>query len=130
MTVFEGISCMVMIATLMLAAAALDPEKRAWAKEQAASLFAGLFYVFCIGTAVVGVIAFGLADGPPTRGQILMLVMYLFNGFMGIHFILDAISARRLEPSRKALAQAQAEALATLKSYRETAPSAAEKSRD
>jgi hypothetical protein len=128
MTVFEGVSCVVMVATLIVAVAALDPEKRAWAKKQAAGLLAALFFVFCIGTAVVGVTTFGLADGPPTRGQILMLVMYLFNGFMGIHFVMDAISARRLEPSRKALAQAQADALATMESYRPAAASTVEKS--
>lgn len=116
MTVFEWISVLGLVATVLLGTAALGSENRAWAKKQAIGALTAITYVAIIGTGVIGVIMFGTADGAPTRKDILLLVMQLFNFFMGIHLMTDSILERRRKSSREALEQIRAEAAGTLKS--------------
>lgn len=91
--------------------AGLKDEGRArllnWARHTGRWLYR-LFLLVGIGNSILGIAAFGLSKSPLTRGDVLILVLHLFNFFMiGLFAISEAASRakerRRLlvpEPAR------------------------------
>ncbi|RYH67935.1 MAG: hypothetical protein EON54_03475 [Alcaligenaceae bacterium] len=51
--------------------------------------------------AAWAVVAFGTGSGSPTRAEVLILVTWLFNGAMGLRFLVDALLERRLNRLRR-----------------------------
>ncbi|RYH42589.1 MAG: hypothetical protein EON54_17700 [Alcaligenaceae bacterium] len=105
-TFFEGLSLFGVLGTLLIAVAALDEQKRSWAAKTAVRIFSAVFTVFMIVGCCVAVFLFATAISAPSRVDILTLLMWLFNGGMGVHFVLDSISERRRAPARRKLEEA------------------------
>lgn len=85
----------VLSATLIGLAHAGDPGRK-WLRSTTIRLITGGFYLFLIAGTGLVVWSFGARPGAPTRGEILLLLLWIFNGSGGIAFaVTDLLRWRR-----------------------------------
>jgi hypothetical protein len=99
MTLFETLTLVVAVVTAALALivnmALLDSEKRLWLRRTAWRIVATVMYLFMVLFAIGVVWSFAVTPEPPTRKDILTLLLWLFNGTMGLIFLAHDSGERR-----------------------------------
>ena len=90
MTLFEFLTLVVTVvaaaSALVVNMALLDSEKRLWLRRTTWRIVSTAIYLFMVLFAIGVVWSFAVTPGAPTRQDILILLLWLFNGAMGLAF--------------------------------------------
>jgi len=90
-----GVAAVGVVSATLVGLAHAGDQGRKWAKSAALQLLAYGFYALLIIFSIGAVWGFGAAPGAPTRGEILILLLWVFNGSMGIVFTLTDLLQRK-----------------------------------